>query len=775
MQEQVKRDGTAATASGGGAFDARWKGKFTKLMSDLKVPKDQQATALQQLAGMGTPDLQKVYDEMSKQQQAQTPAWNEEWDSKFRALDVPAPMLKQIRESKAPADVLQKQFQSLLDTKMKYHRQGGLKRLDDAKASSEEKWSVMSQGLRGKELDKAVEGIRSKHVPTWKRVASVAINFVPGAYLAQYAIGKDLLTGDKIDRTNPINIIGAAASGFTAFSAVRGAVQGMQGLEAANTAYKLKTIGEGSKDAIEAARLTSKFEQGLKIRDYFKAATPVVNRFGEAGRLSAVGRGYTQSMKLAASSAAIQKVDGASKVDATIRNTVLAKLKDGGSIDDALAAAGRTGKNKGTQIAAETVARDFNRYGFLQGGTGKTGGSANAKFNPFRRDAGISTTDNANVFALGRSTNLGSRGGLAQGLGAIRGSNQVRNTVGGADVAVANGLAKRGLLHDVNNVAPAGTPLNRVVTDADHARMATGFGIVDDTQRAATIAKSAEWSQRLELGTSRLQRMFQFGASNRAAQRTVQAVENGADRGHAILSRAAAIPGNSRMIVPGITVGAIAAPTYAAAMGTGRVPQDYWDYLKDKKSIDAANRKREQSADREAKELERLYQEQQRQAKAGTQGAAQQPAPTGAAAAQVVGTSATGGQLVFDPSRNQVVDVQNGDLYDPTSGAIVGNLAQSAATGLTDARAGAARAGATAPAGVSIDPQTGYYVDEATGLLADPATGDVYDPATGKVVGNVGAGSASGASTGTAPAAGTAPVAAAPPSPALAGSAQPLG
>ena len=123
----------------------------------------------------------------------------------------------------------------------------------------------------------------------------------------------------------------------------------------------------------------------------------------------------------------------------------------------------------------------------------------------------------------------------------------------------------------------------------------------------------------------------------------------------------------------------------------------------------------------------------------------------GAVQPQVVGTSPSGGQLVFDPSLGAVLDTANGDIYDPATGTVVGNVAQlqrgGAAAGRVGAGTGTGAGTAPTAAGQSttggpgtgavyVDPQTGRYVDPTSGLSADPATGQVYDT-QGRVVGNV--------------------------------------
>lgn len=732
-----------------GAFDEEWRSRFGTLMKELETPAAEQEQVLQQLAGSGMTESQLT--EAYTRMEASKPAWNKDWETKFRSLDVPADMVSQLRDSGAPKEALEQQFQHLLDTRMAYTKDGRLERLEDAKATPEEKWGVMLEGKDGKEFDKLVEQIHSSHVSGWKRVGSFALNLIPGVYAIQYATGKDWVTGEKIDRSNPLNVVGAVASGFAGFTAVRSAIQGVQGLSAASRAANAtmqaagstkgvtglaasveamgagSALGKGSLQAIEAAGLVTKFEKGLRFSDYLKSAVPIVNRFGEAGRLSAVGRGYTQGMQLAAGSAALRNVSGGGvAVDKATRATVLAELKQGKGIQEALAAAGRTGRAGDAALDAAHVARDFNRYGFLQGSvTGRLGvgtGSGNFRLNPFRSGATISSTANPNVLALGRTVNFGSTGGLAQGLGAVRGANAISNP--GLYAQAASRAA------DANRLAQNGAMGSRL----------TGLHMADDVQRVETITRTSEWASRLGVaGGSKFRSLLQLGGSNRAATRIAGVVENGGSSGY----RAARHAGDAASRLGGF----VAMPLVGGAVVgmTGRQMQPGWDYLKDRREIQRTEAEARVAAEREQQELERLYREQHA---AGTSagadaldGAATSTPATGDAAGAtvpatepwIVGTSpTTGGQLMFDPALGMVYDATNGDVYDPETGQLVGNLNQ--------AQAGqAAAAPATGGAGgeVYVDPQTGYYVDPATGLMADPATGNVYDPRSGEVVGTV--------------------------------------
>ncbi|MCW2927521.1 MAG: hypothetical protein JWM86_1489 [Thermoleophilia bacterium] len=685
-----------------GAYDAEWKEKFGTLMDELKTPAKDKEQVLQQLAGTGLSEAQ--LQEAYRQMQASKPAWNSDWENKFQALDVPKEMLEQLKKSGAPADALKQQYDKLLETKMTYSRDGRLERLQDAKATSEEKWGIMLEGKSGKDFDKLVEQVKSSHVSGWQRVGSFALNLIPGVYAVQYLTGKDWVTGEKIDRSNPLNIIGAVASGFAGFTAVRSAVAGVQGLSAASRAAtatmqaanagskasmglaaSVKAMGSasslstGSFQAIEAAGLVTKFEQGLRFTDYLKSAVPLINRFGEAGRLSAVGRGYTQGMQLAAGMAATKAVEGGGAVvDKAVKAGVLTELKQGRSLQEAMASVGRTsGTGGGYAFRAQDVLRDGTRYGFLQGSVGKAvdgarigRGSGNWTMNPFKNTNTIASTNNPNVFSLGKSVNFGSTGGLAQGLGTVKAANVMANP-GTAAQALTRAQAANQLIQ------------NPAIT----GRL-TGVNMVDEVQRIETLTKTSEWAQKLGVANgSRFRTLMQLGSSNRMASRVSNMVERGGSQGYRAVAHAGDVARRGAGFVATPIIG-------GAALGlTGKQMQPGWDYLKERDEIQAKEAAQAKVADQEQADLERLYAEQQ--TAGGGAPAAGQP------------------QVAAQP---QGLRVQG----------------QGQALG----QAQPAGAGAS---GVYVDPATGRYVDPATGLQADPATGNVYDPRSGQVVGNLNA------------------------------------
>lgn len=703
-----------------GDFTPQWRAKFIKVMTELKTPKAEQDQVLLQLAGSGLTEarLTQAYEEMV----ATKPAWNQEYETKFKTLDLPKDLLEQLKDSGAPKAALDQQFQSLLDTKLKYKNDGRLEKLQEASATPEEKWHVMTQDLSGKAFDKEVEKIRSQHVPFWKHALSFGVNLIPGVYALQYLTGKDWITQNKIDRTNPLNILGAVASGFAGFTAIRSGIQTIQGISALGragaatmqAAQGAKTLGDavnvlgnasplakGAFQAVEAANLVNKVQSGFKVMDYVKAVLPGVNRFGEAGRIAAVGRGYFQGMQLAAGSAALTAAAEGGKVgvDAATKSVVFSELRKGSSIQQALATAGRgTGDAAKFALSADDIVRGYTSTGFLQGSVGKAvdgsrflRGNGNYRFTPFKNHATVATTNNPNVFSLGRNVNFGTNGGLAQGIGLVQGASATRNA-GLSAKAVRDGAAL----------------LGNTLLDARPASSMAGVNIADDVQRVATMSKTAEWAKKLGVyGESPFRTLMQLGPSNRTAARVAGMVTRGGEQGY----RAGRFTLDLAQRAGNFSLGPIVG---GAAFGmTGTYMQPMWEYAKDHKNIQAQEAKQREVAEQESKDLERLYAEQQ----AATAGGGTSVPAAGGATAPAAGAGGV------------QVGTANGDIYDPTTGQLAG-------TALPATDPTPATAATPAASQVYVDQATGMYVDPQTGLRADPASGQVFD-AHGAVVGNI--------------------------------------
>lgn len=340
-----------------GAWSSDWEKKFTKLFEKADLPKEQITEAITAMsqAGMSQVELEKAFTDASKQIEASKPGWSDDWEDKFKTLDIPEDMLKSLKDSKGSEENIKGIYETLLKAKMEFKDNGRLKKLEDADASADEKWGMMIEqdpkgGIKVRDVsdhdfDKAVEGIHSQHVPAWKRVVSIGLNLIPGVGTLQYLTGKDWVTGEKIDRSNPLNIGMAVLSAIPAIGYIKGGIQAVRGASMLGGALRAgaagteaavaggaavnaigKVAGEsghiatamkaivGGGTAVEAAGISGKAAtslmrfgaEGLSMGDKFKKAidvvkmvTPGINRFGAGKELYQLGRGYFQLTKFA--------------------------------------------------------------------------------------------------------------------------------------------------------------------------------------------------------------------------------------------------------------------------------------------------------------------------------------------------------------------------------------------------------------------------------------------------------------------------------------------
>ncbi|MCW2973949.1 MAG: hypothetical protein JWN72_2222 [Thermoleophilia bacterium] len=608
-----------------GDFSPQWHAKFSAVLTKLGATPEQRDQTLQQLAstGLDTKGLQAAYDKLV----AQAPGWSTDWKQKFSKLDIPEELMTQLKDAKLSGEALHQQYDRLSGIRKEFQDDGRLKKLEDAKATPAEKWGVMTQGLKGKEFDKVQDQIRSSHVPLWKRIVSFGVNLIPGAFALEYIFGGDPITGDKVDRTNPLNIIGAVASGFAAFTAIRGAVGVVQGLVAANSAVKAtqavagvanigeavaaagsaSKIGAGTLQAMQGVGLVEKFSTGLKLMDYVKAVTPVVNKFGEAKALAQFGAGYSQAMQFAATTAALTKTATGTVIDQGVRATVLDTMRSGGSVSDALGKVQRSAGGARPVFTTAEVAKMSNNTGMLQ----QTG---LWNFNPFKNNSTVSVThmeNGTNVAMLGKGVNLASKGGVAQLVGNLRAADQA--ALPDAIRGSATAAALRVGMPTTANLSDEAIAATNAVNDASVAANGLETTLV------------AKWAKNLGVvDGGGFRSLLQLGSSNRAAAGAVRTVENTGNGTKNLVSWIAGLPARDKLIIPSLGFG--------VATGTvGHQLQGVWEAVEEDPGVVIGQSKyKEADAQRlaDAKAEQERYAAEYAAQQANAQGAAQ---PVGAA------------------------------------------------------------------------------------------------------------------------------------------------
>lgn len=635
-----------------GDFDDEWRSKFTQLLTEVKTPAAEQQQVLEQLATSGLADaqLEQAYAQIKDSQ----PGWNDEWKNKFRALELPKELMTQLEESGAPSSALEQQYQQFLDTKIAYKRDGRLEKLKDAGATPEELWGIMLEGKEGKDFDKLVEQVHSAHVPAWKRIGSLALNLVPGAYAVQYLTGKDWLTGEKIDRSNPLNIVGAVASGFAGFTAVRGAISAVstagglyQGLQGASMLGKTVTGGtqmaaNAANQAKNASAVLNAATNGSKAGFQLKALIGTFARFGEVGSIATASRAWGQTASFAASTMAAKNLaDGTAAIDKGVRATALESLRStGGNVAEAMRATSPARKafEHGAMFADDAAFARSSAATFTQAGGHWT-------INPFKNRA---TAEVAGTQQPGRVARLLGRGEAAA----------ATPTAGSAPV-ISTG---------------------RTLDMGSRSGFAIANGTLDGATGIANGRSVVDYARQMGINGS-FRSLLQLSQGERAATGAIRAAEGGgtfgydalhiAGRGARSLGSYAAVP-----IVGGAAVGM-----------TGKQVQPAWDYYKNRDEIRAKEAAQQELTQAEMAELEQLYAEQQASGQgAASGGAGTAPVAAGDPSAMAMGGTGTEQPVYVDPNTGYYVDPQSGLMADPQSGQVydqqgnlVGNVNQPAA------------------------------------------------------------------------------------------------
>lgn len=625
-----------------GAWDAADKQRFTAVMDQLDMPAGERPAVFAALASQGLDQdaLDKVYEDM----QSQLPGWDDGWNRRFVELGLPDAELGQLRKSRAPDSALQELYDKHSAVRTAHADDGRLGQLQDAEATDAETWAVMRQDLEGKEFQTAVDGIRSGNVSWGTRGLEVGLNFVPGFGLAQYAYGaatgENLVTGERYDATNPLNIGMAALSVIPAAAAVKGGVQAVRGASALTTGIKAGTAGAATVDALAAAGTVGKFARGLSTWDKARMVVPGVNRFGEAGKLYGASRGFAQGEKF---------------LDA-FRTAELARRG---------ATAGAAGADDGARLTRLGVERDV---AALREATAFTQTGGVWRFNPFRNHSTVAAQRvgeagrTGTAVTLGRGVNPASTGGMAQ----------IRGSIGGAGL----------------DAAPAGLRTNAMRQAGVDPAVAANVG----SQSAATAA----WAERLGVSNPAARIALLRGESDRAALAAMRQARVAASP-VANLARGGSSWANKWLLAP--TAG-MAGVGVASGM-YGHQMQPVWDRIRDPEGR-AADHQAEAAAVEEQQRLAAQWRERQAAAAGdggggsgdgGTGGAgrdaganaaaparpdASSSAPAGAAspastdAAPPASTdAATEPVLVLDPTTGWYVEPTSGFLVDPKTGTVI--------------------------------------------------------------------------------------------------------
>ena len=234
--------------SSGGWSDA-WQQKFAALGLDAT-----QIDRIHQVAidrGADDATLQQLYDIIAQQVGAGEPGttpvdsgtgtpgtpgtpgvpgadgaagWNASWEDKFRKLGMPDSIVALYAQSGAPDAGLQAAFNFAKTRFEQFNKNGWYDKLVAEKVPAEAIWQlILSPKMpTEKEIRAIYDAQHQQNMPGLQRKLQLGVSLIPGGELVQYALGRKLVSGKEIDRSSPMNIAFAAASGLAAFTAFRG-------------------------------------------------------------------------------------------------------------------------------------------------------------------------------------------------------------------------------------------------------------------------------------------------------------------------------------------------------------------------------------------------------------------------------------------------------------------------------------------------------------------------------------------------------------------------
>ncbi|MEO6866828.1 MAG: hypothetical protein ABI200_02285 [Gaiellales bacterium] len=202
-----------------GADDARIATVYETLVTQLKgasdVPGSPQGPIVQQSPQLPT----------TTSPQPQGAGWNPQIEQAFRSLGMPDAVIKIYAESGAPASGLEAAFKHASGRMEDLTERGWIEKLTAAKVDPLQMWSLIlgDEPATDKELKALLNASKGANMGTLQKAGQLASSLFPGGRLAQYAAGKEFVSGQDIDRTSPMEIGMAALSGLALVASVRGA------------------------------------------------------------------------------------------------------------------------------------------------------------------------------------------------------------------------------------------------------------------------------------------------------------------------------------------------------------------------------------------------------------------------------------------------------------------------------------------------------------------------------------------------------------------------
>lgn len=256
VYEQIRTDiidsgSVPGTTQLPGATTSSWSPAWEQRFTALGLPADFIAALKAEAAKTGADDakLQSVYDQtvakirgqqptdapsqstpatpvQPTQQQPSTsqPGWNAQIEQAFRALGMPDEIVKIYAESGAPLSGLEAAHKHASARVEDFTKRGWAAKFQEAGIAPMDTWSQIlgAAPATDEDLQQLLDDHKKGQRTIWQKGGQLATSLFPGGRFLQYVFGREAVSGDKIDRTSPMEIGMAALSVASVFAAIRG-------------------------------------------------------------------------------------------------------------------------------------------------------------------------------------------------------------------------------------------------------------------------------------------------------------------------------------------------------------------------------------------------------------------------------------------------------------------------------------------------------------------------------------------------------------------------
>jgi hypothetical protein len=252
---QAVYDQLAAGGAGGTTGTSAWNAAWDQRFAALGLPADMVADIKAEAQRTGADDatIQRVYEQVAAKVQGGTttptggtqgadasqPGWNAQFEQAFRSLGMPDDVIAIYAQSGAPASGLEKAYEHAKGRVADFTDRGWMKKFQDAGIPADQTWSLVlgPNAATDEQCEEVLKAHKKANESMLQKGAQLATSLFPGGRLLQYAFGKEFVSGDEIDRTNPMEIGMAALSGLAAFAAIRGGKNVLAGIKARNGGF----------------------------------------------------------------------------------------------------------------------------------------------------------------------------------------------------------------------------------------------------------------------------------------------------------------------------------------------------------------------------------------------------------------------------------------------------------------------------------------------------------------------------------------------------------